>query len=144
LPKRKGLKVLLQEGTGEIGTWQSIAVILVLLAALYQLADTIYHQVRIHTRRKVLSRLLSEGHTLQNARFSDRNLDGLLPSKMAVDAWFKETTSTLRTYSSKAAAFFESVTVPGAPPGTLSADEIFLLRLDNLRTILERPDLYYY
>jgi hypothetical protein len=134
----------LQESTGALGTWQSIAVVLVLLAALYQLAETIYHQVRIHMRRKVLSRILSDGHTLQNARFSDHSLDELMPSKMAVDAWFKETTSTLRTYSSEAASFFESVSVPGTPPGTLSAEEIFRLRLDNLRAIVERPDLYYY
>jgi hypothetical protein len=45
----------------------------------------------------------------------------------------------VETYSSEAASFFGHVSFPEA-----GAFEPFPFRLENLRTIADRPDIYYY
>ena len=52
---------MVEAGHNATGQPGIIAVVLLLLTALYQLGNTIYHQIKIHKRREVLSRLLSGG-----------------------------------------------------------------------------------
>jgi hypothetical protein len=140
------VKSLLRQGTRPVVV--EIIIIIVLLLALYEVAGTVFHQVRLHKRRKFLVRFISEGHLLENSIPSDSQ-DQLLPWTDAVQRWITQTSATLETFSSEAVAYFNqglpmNIAYPNAPPALGRTLDMLRIRLDNLRMILERPDRFYY
>jgi hypothetical protein len=85
---------------------------------------------------------------VQAAAPSPQNDPAVTEWKQSVEDWAQETVALLESYSPQAAASFRlgrrmSASYPGIADGAQTSYGWLLFALDNLRAIMEKPDVYY-
>ena len=118
--------------------WQMVGITLVLLGALYMVVDTVRWQRRTRERKKALCQIASEGEELKAGLLAVGSSIDSKEAALAAERWMKATASMLEGYSAEAVKYFERLPTPGS-----SAVEIVIQRIENLKDISERPDIYY-
>ena len=117
--------------------WQILGMTLVLLGALYMVLDTVRWQRRTRERKKALCQIASEGEELKAGLLAAGAMDSK-EAALAAERWIKATASMLEGYSEEAVKYFERMPNFGSAPV-----EILNQRIENLKDISERPDIYY-
>ncbi len=127
-----------------------IVELLVLLLIAYEVATNVLHKRRVNHRLKAIFAIMHKGQALQ-AAVPGGNADNnaITAWNDAVLAWINDANNLLSTYSPQASASF--LHEPGGntikySPVAMTAHNhyVFLLmRLNNLRSIMEKPDVYF-
>jgi hypothetical protein len=124
--------------------------LLVLVLIAYEVGHPIYHQRKVRRRSRAITGFVESGRKLQNLapgiEASDAEVSQWIES---VEAWNNETHDFLKRYSAEAAASYLH------NPGKFSGDYMGVAvkaqrvrrgleeRLNNLRDIMEKADVYF-
>lgn len=140
------LKQFSQSTAYAISMWVMELMVLSLIA--YEVIAAIWRHHIVKMRLKVLFRAMERGHKLLNSPPPPNSPQPQTESwHKSVDSWVEQTREVLRSYSSHAEASFmhDERAVTMGPPHT-SAPLVFALlssRVNNLRSIMEKPDVYF-
>jgi len=117
----------------------AIEFLVLVLIAYEVLYLSIWQRLKMRRRSRVVLDLMRQGQTLQEAM--PDSPEGLMPWKSSVTAWVTETDAQLAKYSPEAVVVFRHNPTPVQPGGTASSVRLSN-HLNNLRRILENPDVY--
>lgn len=114
----------------------------------YEVWDKIADRRRIKKRTKVLFGLLNTGQELLNGVPSVNYPENVAGWVEQVLAWTKEARTALEGYTAHALASFNHLNIPtvnytGVSAGAHAHFKELMARLDNLRNIMEKPEVYY-
>jgi hypothetical protein len=129
--------------------WAMLVIeILVLSIIAYQAVRAATDRFRIGRRKEVLLKLMSQGQAIFQSAPHMSHPEMAEGWNEQVDAWRKEAESVLSGYSPQAVEAFkftgpEVTNYNHIAPGTRSHYGAMMARLENLRNIMENPDLYY-
>jgi hypothetical protein len=148
-----GLLIMLQtlkqfsESTAyAISMWIMEFLVLALIA--YEIGAAIWRHHVVKIRLNVLFRAMDSGHKLLNSPPPSASTQAdTVAWRKSVETWMEQTRAILNGYSSQAEASFlhDEHAIPGNAPHT-SAPSVFMLlaqRLNNLRSIMEKPEVYF-
>ena len=122
------------------------ALVLVLIAA--EIGPSLVQKMRAKKRQKVLFSLLVKGQGILNRAPSPFDANPVHLWGVTVDQWSAEVTAVLAGYSEHAVASFNHQPQVGAPyhhiaTGAWSHYGKLTARVENLRNIIEKPEIYY-
>jgi len=130
----------------DISMWIMEFLVVILIA--YEVGTTVWHKRKMRRRLARLFALLASGQNLQKA--APFRHDDAYTKNWIVDVgkWIREATESLDGYSHQAATAFSQVkkSHPHQPGINSVAGETYgdlLQYLENLRGIMEKPDVYY-
>ena len=129
-----------------ISMWVMEFLVLALIA--YEIGDAAWRQHIVKKRLKVLFQAMDKGHKLlESPPPPNSTQDNTKSWHKSVESWIDNTRAILKGYSLHAEASFmhDEHAIIAGPPHT-SAPLIFLLltqRLNNLRSIMEKPEVYF-
>ncbi len=120
--------------------------VLVLIAA--EIAPTLIHKKIARKRQRVLFSLLVKGQEILNRAPSPFDQAPVDSWGKSADLWSEEVTKVLGGYSKHATAAFSHQPQVGAPyhhiaPGAWPQYGRLTARVENLRNIIEKPEIYY-
>jgi hypothetical protein len=102
---------------------------------------------RIEKRKKIILGLMNDGQAILEdvPTVHPERVDSWYQS---AEAWTKRTRAVLESYSSQALTAFNhlrlpTVDYPNVSPGAHPAFKALIAKLDNLRSIMEKPEVYY-
>lgn len=143
---------MISEGARFIDWAILIVDFLVLAVILWLDAPERFHKRRVRKRLAIVQRMMLDGHALRNS-VADANVSDEAASKwiQSVQSWIDTSYKTLADTSMQAAlAFIHRNVIPDIYFGgvTNRADvskqfQELLLRLENLRNIMEKADVYF-
>jgi hypothetical protein len=131
--------------------WLMLVVeILVLLLIAYEVGTTVLHRLQTKRRLASLFALMHRGQELQTTvPGSGTTDDQAVAWKSSVEAWANDTHKILATYSPQASArFLHNPVVSrgiyrGIAQNAQGYYESLMMRLENLRAIMEKPEVYF-
>jgi hypothetical protein len=134
--------------------WLMLVVeILVLALIAYEIAITLWRKHVVNVRVARLFQQMSKGQELQKSAPHSLNTDSRMVAGRWVQSareWSRETESLLASYSAQATAAFVLDTSGEMPPWYASIESsaqnqysTLVVQLDNLRGIMEKPDVYF-
>lgn len=120
--------------------------VLVLIGA--DIAPSLWHKWKAKERQKVLFSLLIEGQAILNQAPSPFDQTPVHAWGVSVDAWSAKVAKVLGEYSEHAFASFNHQPQVGTPfhhiaTGAWPHYGKLTSRVENLRNIIEKPDIYY-
>jgi len=136
------------EGIRPIDWVMLVVEVLVLAPIAVEIAPALVHKIKAKKRQKVLFSLLVKGQSILNRAPNAFEQTPVHAWGLSVDQWSKEVTAVLAGYSEHAVALFNHQSQVGMPfhhiatgawphYGKLSA------QVENLRSIIEKPEIYY-
>jgi len=141
------LRRLFFGGAKPIDRTMLVIEVLVLGVIAYETISAIWRKRTVHKRLNALFALMEKGISLQQA---PPDTDAAAHDwAQAVDVWITETTQVLSKYSAQAVASFNhqgkpaSISHAGISGIAHGHHAQLLIRLENLRAIMEKPDVYY-
>lgn len=125
-----------------------IVEVLVLVLIGAEIAPALWHKRKAKERQKALFSLLVEGQEILNQAPSPFDQTSVNAWGVSVNAWSAKVAKVLRGYSEHAVASFNHQSQTGTryqhiPEGAWPAYEKIAARIENLRNIIEKPDIYY-
>ena len=123
--------------------------LLVLLLIAYEVFGKLGHDRNIRKRSVALNTLLTRGVELQShPPYFGVTQEESGKWNQSVTAWVEETAEALQKWSTQAAATFRhgvwhAASYPNIAPASHSSFGLLSHRLDNLRKIMEKPEVYY-
>lgn len=134
--------------TRPIDWWLLVIEVLVLAIIAIEFFRIVLRERKTHKRLKKLYALMSKGQDLRDAVPSNDQVEMITAWERSVRAWIAETSDALTGYSPQAAAAFDHGSaksgsfrhVHGALQDTYA---ILLKHIDNLRNVMEKPEVYY-
>jgi hypothetical protein len=128
-----------------LSLWAMEFAVLVLIA--YEVWDKIADRRRVAKRRKIIFGLMNEGQAILDdvPTVHPERVDSWFQS---AEAWTKKTQAALEGYSSQALTAFNhlrlpTVNYPNVCGGAHQSYKALIAKLDNLRSIMEKPEVYY-
>jgi hypothetical protein len=134
--------------TRPIDWWLLVIEVLVLAIIAAEFVRILLRERRTHKRLITLHAIMAKGQELQRTVPNNGQSDKITAWANSVEEWIKETAQALDGYSPQAAAAFNqgigtSVHYPHVHGALQGTHNILLRRLDNLRGIMEKPEVYY-
>jgi hypothetical protein len=113
--------------------------------------EAIHHAInhrRIGKRKAVILDLMNEGQSLLAAVASTRQPERVAGWTRQVEDWIAKTQTILQGYSSQASGSFNHLRLapfnyPDIAPGAHDHFKVLQARIENLRSIMEKPEVYY-
>ena len=129
--------------------WIMLAVeVLVLALIAYEVGVPLYKRKKTSERTKILFSLMSEGQAILRKAPSVGQFTEADRWAKSVDSWTVKVENQLTAYSPQAAVAFAQavkldVRIPHVAPGVELHYRIITEKLENLRNITEKADVYY-
>ncbi|MGO8973760.1 MAG: hypothetical protein ACLQJ0_04945 [Steroidobacteraceae bacterium] len=125
--------------------------LLVLLLIAYEVVIPAFHRRRTSRRLASLLALMNRGQKIQDAVPASGTTDDLAISawKTSVEEWLRDTHKTLVAYSPQASTIFlhdtggTSLRYRGVAQNAHDYFVMLLARMNNLRAIMEKPEVYF-
>ncbi len=139
----------MSEDTRPIDLWMLAIELLVLVVIAGEAALSLRSWYDKRKKRGQILALMSKGQALERCPPGHIELHRVNEWVQQVDAWITQTDNFLKTCSPQASAEFQSnigmptVMYPAMAPGAEPWYKTILVRLANLRNIMEKPDTYY-
>ena len=133
----------------EYGPYDRLLEFLVLALIAYEVMGNIWHGRRLRLRFASIFRLIHNGQELAHSVPIHPVADqaGIDAWKKKLDVWMQETHRFLQKCSPQAVTIFlqsgHVVENPHVAPMLRADCATLMMRLDNLRAIMEKPDVYF-
>lgn len=133
-----------------IDIWMLVIEILVLAIIGAEAGYAVVHGISRRHKLRTIYKLVADGRILQkDAPRGAANVEIIAAWEIAVNKWQTNTENQLKEYSAQAeVAFLQETPIPSVPYGRVSwqIDKLFdslNMRLANLRSIMEKPEVYF-